>query len=127
MFNNLYHDYNEVVCPICGGKIKHPYTGSVSIEQLEEDSNCCLWGEVIDEGGSTVGVSNSLRPHGLQPTRLLCPWNSPGKNPKVGSLSLLQGNLPHPEIEPGSPALQADSLLSEPPGKFPDQGSNLGS
>ena len=27
------------------------------------------------------------------------------------------GDLPHPGIEPGSPALQADGLLSEPPGK----------
>ena len=27
------------------------------------------------------------------------------------------GDLPDPEIEPGSPALQADSLPSEPPGK----------
>ena len=27
------------------------------------------------------------------------------------------GNLPDPEIEPGSPALQTDSLPSEPPGK----------
>ena len=27
------------------------------------------------------------------------------------------GNLPNPGIEPGSPALQADTLLSEPPGK----------
>ena len=27
------------------------------------------------------------------------------------------GDLPGPEIEPGSPALQADALLSEPPGK----------
>ena len=26
-------------------------------------------------------------------------------------------DLPNPETEPGSPALQADSLLSEPPGK----------
>ena len=26
------------------------------------------------------------------------------------------GDLPDPGIEPGSPALQADSLLSEPPG-----------
>ena len=26
-------------------------------------------------------------------------------------------DLPHPGIEPGSPSLQADSLLSEPPGK----------
>ena len=27
------------------------------------------------------------------------------------------GNFPNPGIEPGSPATQADSLLSEPPGK----------
>ena len=27
------------------------------------------------------------------------------------------GDLPDPEIEPRSPALQADALLSEPPGK----------
>ena len=27
------------------------------------------------------------------------------------------GDLPNPGIEPGSPALQADSLLTEPPGK----------
>ena len=31
----------------------------------------------------------------------------------MGSLSLLQGNLPIPEIKPGSPALQADSLPTE--------------
>ena len=30
------------------------------------------------------------------------------------------GNLPDPGIEPGSPALQADSLPSEPPGKPPE-------
>ena len=28
-----------------------------------------------------------------------------------------RGDLPDPGIEPGSPALQADALLSEPPGK----------
>ena len=28
------------------------------------------------------------------------------------------GDLPDPEIEPRSPALQADALPSEPPGKF---------
>ena len=27
------------------------------------------------------------------------------------------GDLPNPGIEPGSPALQADALTSEPPGK----------
>ena len=35
--------------------------------------------------------SNSLRPHGLQLTRLLCPWHFPVKNTGVGSHSLLQG------------------------------------
>ena len=30
---------------------------------------------------------------------------------------LFSRDLPNPGIEPGSPALQADSLLSEPPGK----------
>ena len=39
-------------------------------------------------------VSNSLQPHGLQPARLLCPWNSPGKNTGVGSHSLLQEIFP---------------------------------
>ena len=35
-------------------------------------------------------TSDSLRPHGLQPPRLLCPWNSPGKNTGVGCHFLLQ-------------------------------------
>ena len=32
------------------------------------------------------------------------------------------GDLPNPGIEPGSPALQADALPSEPPGKPVMQG-----
>ena len=35
-------------------------------------------------------MSDSVRPHGLQPTRLLCPWDSPGKNTGVGCHFLLQ-------------------------------------
>ena len=35
-------------------------------------------------------VSNSLRPHGPQPTRLLCPWDSSGKSAGVGCHCLLQ-------------------------------------
>ena len=35
-------------------------------------------------------MSNSLRPHGPQPTRLLCPWNFPGRNTGVGCHCLLQ-------------------------------------
>ena len=35
-------------------------------------------------------VSDSLRPHGLQPTSFLCPWDSPGKNTGVRCHFLLQ-------------------------------------
>ena len=38
-------------------------------------------------------TSNSLRPHELWPTRLLCPWDSPGKNTGVGCHALLQGTF----------------------------------
>ena len=39
-------------------------------------------------------VSTLLRPHGLQPTRLLCPWDFPGKNTGVGRHFLLRGIFP---------------------------------
>ena len=35
------------------------------------------------------------------------------------AISFSRGGLPNPGIEPESPALQADSLPSEPPGKPP--------
>ena len=48
-------------------------------------------------------MSNSLRPHGLQPTRLLCPWDSPGKNTGVDCHSLLQRIFPTQGSNPGLP------------------------
>ena len=56
------------------------------------------------------------------------PWNSPGQNTGVDSLSLLQGSSqpgdhPNPGIEPRSPALQEDSLPAEPPGKPKNTGA----
>ena len=109
-------------------------------------------------------MSDSVQPHRRQFTRLLCPWDSPGKNTGVGCHFFLHcmkvksesevaqscltppdpmdcslasplsmefsrqeywsgfpfpspGNLPESGIEPGSPALEADALTSEPPGK----------
>ena len=55
---------------------------------------------------------------GLQPARLLCPWDSPGKNIGVGYHYLLQGSLPSPGIEPMSPALAGRFFTTEPPGKL---------
>ena len=40
-------------------------------------------------------MSDSLQPCGLQPARLLCPWDSPGKKTGVDSHFLLQGNFPN--------------------------------
>ena len=62
-------------------------------------------------------VSNSLRPHGLQPARLLCPWYFPGNNTGVGCHFLLQGVFPTQGLNPGLPHCRQMFLPSEPPGK----------
>ena len=59
-------------------------------------------------------VSDSLRPHGLQLARLLCPWGFSRQEYWSGLPCPPPGDLPNPGIEPRSPALQVDSLLSEP-------------
>ena len=50
---------------------------------------------------SLSAVSDSCRPHGLQPTRLLHPWDFPGKSTGVGCHCLLQGHSPwgHKELD----------------------------
>ena len=49
-------------------------------------------------------MSDSLQPHGLELTRLLCPWDSPGKNIGVdGVLVPPPWDLPDPGIKPVSP------------------------
>ena len=59
-----------------------------------------------------LAVPDSLRPHGLY-----SPWNSPGQNTGVGSLSLLQQIFPNPGTEPRSPSFQVVSLPAEPQGE----------
>ena len=48
-------------------------------------------------------MSSSLRPHALQPTGLLCPWDSPGRNTRVSCPSLFQGIFPTQGLNPGFP------------------------
>jgi len=71
----------------------------------------------------TQGLNTYLLP--LLPARLLCPWDSPGKNTGVGCHALLQGNLPNPgneHISPTSPALAGGffttSITWEAPADF---------
>ena len=46
-------------------------------------------------------MSDSLRPHGLQPPRLLHPWDFPGKSSGVGCRFLLQGIFVTQGLNPG--------------------------
>ena len=55
-------------------------------------------------------MSNSVRPHGLQATRLLRPWDSPGKNTGVGCHFLLQCM----KVESESEVAQSCLTLSDP-------------
>ena len=56
-------------------------------------------------------MSDSLRPHGLQPIRLLCPWDFPDKSAGVDCHFLLQGIFLTQESKLGLPI----ALPSEPP------------
>ena len=80
----------------------------ITSKYVGQARSCFFFLTVQSEGESHLVESDSLQSHGLEPARLLCPGDFPGKNPGVGCHSLLQG------MEPGSPELQADSLPSEP-------------
>ena len=67
--------------------------------QYSEDTNsCCL---------VTKSHPSLLRLHGLQPTRLLCPWGFPRQEYWSGLPCPPPGDLPEPGIKPPSPASQA--------------------
>ena len=55
-------------------------------------------------------MSNSVRPQRWQPTRLLCPWDSPGKNTGVGCHFLLQCT----KVKSESKVAQSCPTLSNP-------------
>ena len=85
-----------------------------SLDGLVQDRNAVLNGYLVTWKSiqnscfsqfsfSRSVVSHSLGPHGLWLARLLCPLNSPGKNTRVGSHSLLQGIFPTQGLNQGIP------------------------
>jgi len=61
--------------------------------------NWCFWIVVLENSWESLGLmlllshfsrADSMQPHWQQPTRLPCPWDSPGKNTGVGCHFLLQ-------------------------------------
>ena len=90
----------SVLFPGHAGTLLHP-----------DHSICCFfWLECSFHSGSHEWKWKLLRCVWL----FVTPWNSPGQNTGVGSLSLLQSS------QPRSPTLQADSLPTELSGKLHD-------
>ena len=81
--------------------------------EREQNANVFIFPSLTKVSVSCSVMPNSLRLHGLQPTRLLCPWDSPVKDTGVHCHFSSPGDLPDSGIEPRSPALQADSLPAE--------------
>ena len=72
-------------------------------------------------GGNAAAAAatscQSVRPHRRQPTRLLCPWDSPGKNTGVGCHFLLQCMKVKSESEVAQLCLTLrDPIDCSPPG-----------
>ena len=85
------------------GKLRHQHTSfSLSVPCTAYYlalSGClivCIFPLIMSSALPCSVVSNSLRPHGLQTIRLLCPLNFPGKDTGVGYHSLLLGILDFP-------------------------------
>ena len=89
--------------PEMGGRPKIPYCKSHRV--------------VLCDAISRSVVSDSLRPRGLQRTRLLCPWGFSRQEYWRALPCPPPGGLPDPGIYLGSPASQVNSSPAESPGK----------
>ena len=81
----------------------------LSLLKLDWSANCKQWLNRVKNQGltswlplnlnilinacSTAHLCLTVQPHGLQPTKLLCPWDYPSKNTGIGCHILLQGIL----------------------------------
>ena len=96
---------------------------ATDVELTDVEGNSTLkWREVIFLNGRnhihdtllllqvTSVVSDSVRPHRRRPTRLPCPWDSPGKNTGVGCDFLLQCM----KVKSESDVAQSGPTLSDP-------------
>ena len=112
---------------------EHP-SSHIDTKKLRNRKKCvcvCFWWQLLGYILLTTILHNvcakslqlcpTLRPHGLQPTRLLCPRDFPGKNYWSGLLCPPPGDLPDLRIEPMSFMSnlhwQVSSSPLVPPGK----------
>ena len=81
------------------GKFYNYYLNNV----LSHDVLCAMLSHLV--------MSDSLWPHGLRPSRLLCPWGISRQNCRGRLPFPSPGALPNPGMDRTLPALQVDSLL----------------
>ena len=62
-------------------------------------------------------LSDSLRPHGRQPTRFVCPWDSPGKKTGAGAIPFSKGSF-QPRDGMCVTCIAGRLFSTEAPGKF---------
>ena len=104
--SSLYFDLNRIIPKIFKGKKKSFF---IVFKILTPSTR--YWGKIW--GCVCVCVLNrvwrfvTVWTHGLEPARLLGPWNFPGKNTGVGSQFPPARDLPDPGIKPSSPASSA--------------------
>ena len=105
----LYHHChlgNPIICTVFLNKINFQKIAQMAILRGSTTTTNDT------ESESLSVVSDSLQSH-----RLYSPWNSSGQNTVVGSLSFSRGSSQPRSPKHTSPALQVDSLPSEPLGK----------
>ena len=84
---------------------------SLSLQQLE------IWLPQAAAAAKLLQSFATLRPHRRQPTRLCCPWDSPGKNTGMGCHFLLQCMKVKSESEVTQSCLTlCDPIDGSPPG-----------
>ena len=86
LYNSFYTFFNSICS--CFVEDFYMYVYKIFVYSFLVISFSVLPGQVASV------TSNSLRPHGLQSTRLLCPWGFSSKNTGVGYHFLLQGFFP---------------------------------
>ena len=128
---------NLFILPLTPVPFDHPLLVS-PVQELALFSSVSV--SLVSRGCSICGSSDfvctraqsclTLWPHGLRPVRLLCPWDSPGKNSGGGCHFLLRGpsrprgwsrGLPDPGLSPHLLSLQASTVEGLP---FPPWGTS---
>ena len=93
-YSYFFRNFSQFVV-IC--TVKNFGAVSEAEEDVFREFSCCFYDPIVESGSHSV-VSDPLRPHGLY-----SPWNSPGQNTGVGSLSLFQRIFPTQGSKPSVP------------------------